>query len=159
MVDCPVNQRQMTYTQAGVTMSSQPGSSNPSNITSVVEMFGFINSAQSNGWAEVRMPILPRHCRSATPRSGVQGGVIVALADHAFVNASSTVVQPGQSTTTTELKVNFIATAVEGHLIATCRLIHYGRRLHVGDIEITDGNGKLIAKGLGSNMVIEQRWP
>ncbi len=135
-------------------MTQQPHSYDP---TSVVEMFGFIDEARGDGWARVRMPILPRHCRSATPGSGVQGGVIVALADHAFVNASATAVEPGQSTTTIELKVNFIATATEGDLVAECRLVHRGRRLHVGDIEIRGDKGRLIAKGLGSNLLLERR--
>ena len=135
-------------------MSQQPPSY---GHASVIEMFGFIDEGRGDGWARVRMPILPRHCRSAMASSGVQGGVIVALADNAFVNASATAVRPGQTTTTTEMKANFIATATEGDLFAECRLIHRGRRLHVGDIEVTDGTGRLIAKVSGTNMVLEQR--
>ena len=108
---------------------------------SASETLGIIDEERGEGWARARMPIRQHHLRRPTPDSGVQGGMIVALADHAFTFASFTVVAPGQTFATVELKVNFIAQANEGELIATGRIIHRGKRTLIGEIEVTDGQG------------------
>ena len=87
----------------------------------------------------------------------MQGGALLSLADRALLNASNSVLEPGYTTTTIELKANLISGVSEGELIAECRLIHRGRRLHVGEIEVKDGTGRLIAKVSGTNLVLEKR--
>ena len=132
--------------------NTQP--SEPSNIR---ETFAWIEEAASDGWARVRMPIRQRHRYASSPTAGVQGGVLLSLADRALLNASNSVLDPGYTTTTIELKANLISGVSEGELIAECRLIQRGRRLHVGEIEVKDGTGRLIAKVSGINLVLEKR--
>ncbi len=128
----------------------------PYEPASFAEMLGTENMDSGEGWARVRMPIRRRHLQSA---GNVQGGVIVSLADDALAKALHTLLSPGQSTVTVELKVNFIATAREGELIAEGRITHKGGTLSVGDATVTDGNGKIIARGLGTWMLLQRTPP
>ncbi len=80
----------------------------------------------------------------------------MSLADHAFTYASFSVLPPGHLIATIELKVNFIAQATRGDLIAECRIIHRGKRTFVGEFEVTDHTGRLIARGMGTNLLLEQ---
>jgi len=56
---------------------------------------------------------------------------------------------------TAELKVNFLAPTTEGSLTAKGRLLREGKRLIVGEAEVMDQDGRLIAKGLGTWAVVE----
>lgn len=84
----------------------------------------------------------------------VQGGLIVALADFAFARAVHSVSKPDQQTVTIELKMNFIAPAKDGRLTATARILSQGRRIVVGEMEVTGDDQVLVARGLGTFMLL-----
>tara|TARA_Y100000758_G_C15761802_1_gene316127 strand:+ start:188 stop:535 length:348 start_codon:yes stop_codon:yes gene_type:complete len=107
-----------------------------------------------DGTSKVIMPIKPGHLQQA---GRVQGGIVVALADYAMFRAIKALLNPGEATTTIELKVNFLAAAEKGELTATAKIISPGRRLMVGEMEVRDQDGKLIAQGLGTYMVLQPR--
>ena len=107
-----------------------------------------------DGTSEEIMPIKPGHLQQA---GRVQGGIVVALADYAMFRAIKALLNPGEATTTIELKVNFLAAAENGELTATAKIISPGRRLMVGEMEVRDQDGKLIAQGLGTYMVLQPR--
>lgn len=106
-----------------------------------------------DGSSTVVMPINPSHLQQA---GRVQGGIVVALADYAFFRAVRLLLKPGEATTTIEIKINFLAAAEQGELTATARIISPGR-LMVGEMEVKDQDGKLIAQGLGTYLVIQPR--
>lgn len=106
-----------------------------------------------NGVGSAFMNIQDMHRQNA---GFVQGGIIVALADFAFHRAVSSVSQPGQPAVTVELKMNFIAPAKDGELTATARIISHGRRIVVGEMDVTDDGQSLIARGLGTFMLLQQ---
>jgi acyl-CoA thioesterase len=56
---------------------------------------------------------------------------------------------------TAELKVNFLAPASAGVVIAKGRLLREGKRLIVGEAEVVDQTGRMIAKGLGTWAVMD----
>jgi acyl-CoA thioesterase len=56
---------------------------------------------------------------------------------------------------TAELKVNFLAPITAGTVIARGRLLREGRRLIVGEAEVVDQTGRMIAKGLGTWAVVD----
>ena len=87
----------------------------------------------------------------------VQGGLIVTLADYAFFRAAKTRLKAGQRTVTVELKVNFIAPANRGELLAKARVISSGRRIIVVEGEVTDDQQTLIARGLSTYLVVQPR--
>lgn len=81
----------------------------------------------------------------------------MALADYAMYRAIKALLKPGEGTATIEIKVNFLAAAQKGELTATANIISTGRRLMVGEMEVKDQDGKLIAQGLGTYMVLQPR--
>ena len=131
--------------------SPSPYQSEPASFS---EMLGTEVLDSGEGWARVRMPIRQRHLQA---QDNVQGGIMVALADEAFHRALQTTLPPSQIAVTVELKVNFIAPAREGELVAVGRIAHKGRTLAIGEMPVTDGNGALIAKGLGTWILLQPR--
>ena len=119
---------------------------------SFAEMLGIEEVEAREGWARVRMPIRDHHLQEA---NAVHGGVIMTLADTAFWRAVTTLLSPGQTSATSELKVNFIKPARGDYLVAESRIIHKGSRLVVGDAEVTDGQGDIVAKALGTYFILE----
>lgn len=111
-------------------------------------------SDPDDGSSAVIMPINPSHLQQA---GRVQGGIVAALADYAFFRAVKPLLKPGETATTVEMKINFLAAAEKGELTATAKIISPGRRIIVGEMEVKDQNGKLIAQGLGTYMVIQPR--
>ena len=79
------------------------------------------------------------------------------MADYAFYRAVKPLLKPGEATTTIELKINFLAPAERGELTATAKIISPGRRVVVGEMEVKDQEGKLIAQGLGTYLIIQPR--
>jgi uncharacterized protein (TIGR00369 family) len=57
---------------------------------------------------------------------------------------------------TAELKVNFLAPITAGTVIARGRLLREGRRLIVGEAEVVDQTGRMIAKGLGTWAAVDE---
>lgn len=108
--------------------------------------------ASKDGVATAFMDIQDMHRQTA---GFVQGGLIVTLADFAFARAVHSVSQPGQRTVTLELKMNFISPAKDGRLTATAKIISKGRTIVVGEIDVTGDGETLIARGLGTFMLLQ----
>lgn len=85
------------------------------------------------------------------------GGVAASLVDSAVGLALCTLLRSQESITTIELKVNFVAPAKPGLLKAKGRIIHRGKRIAIGESEVKDQRGKLIAKGLVTYIIITDR--
>ena len=77
----------------------------------------------------------------------LHGGVLTALCDTSVAVALFTLVEEEDKILTIELKVNFLAPA-NGHIRSQAKIIHKGRRTAVGEVEVTDKSGVLLAKGL-----------
>ena len=57
--------------------------------------------------------------------------------------------KPGEATATIEMKINFLAPAEKGELIATAKIISHGPRVISGEQEVKDQDGKFMHQGLG----------
>lgn len=103
------------------------------------------------GQAEIRLNVAKR----LTQNAGVaHGGVAAALIDSAVGLALCTLLKSHELITTVELKVNFIAPANLGSLKALGKIIHRGKRIAVGEAQVIDEKGKLIAKGLVTYLIM-----
>ena len=111
-------------------------------------------SDPDDGSGKVVMPINQSHLQQA---GRVQGGIVVALADYAMFRAIRPLLKDGEATTTIEIKINFLAAVEKGELTGTAKIISAGRRLMVGEMEVRDQDGKLVAQGLGTYMVLRPR--
>jgi acyl-CoA thioesterase len=80
------------------------------------------------------------------PYGIAHGGAIASLADSAVAMALIDLVNPKDRITTIEFKINFIASVNKGKLEAHARIIHQGSKTAVGDVEVVNEKGKLVAK-------------
>ncbi len=89
----------------------------------------------------------------------VHGGALASVADAAMGVSLATLTDPHtERPITVELKINFMAAVVEGELEARGRIIQRGRTVAVGEAEVTDAEGRLVAKAMGT-FVIRGRDP
>ena len=119
----------------------------------VAALLGIRSGVSADGVGSATMTVRYEHLQEA---GVVQGGLIVTLADHALYLAARTCLSPGQRSTTVELKVNFIAPAKDGELTAAARVISGGRRIIVAEVEVTNDRQVLIARGLGTSLVLQE---
>jgi 1,4-dihydroxy-2-naphthoyl-CoA hydrolase len=85
----------------------------------------------------------------------LHGGAVMAFAD--TIGALGTVVnlREGQGTTTVESKTNFFAASPIGtRLIAEATPLHRGRRTQVWETQLTNAEGRLVAKVTQTQMVL-----
>ena len=85
----------------------------------------------------------------------VHGGVIAALVDVALGQAI-TAHRPKARITTTEMKVNFLRPVREGVMRARARFSKNGRTLVVGSVQVYGSDGKLVAEGLLTYIVLSE---
>jgi len=96
------------------------------------------------GWAKMRMPF----ARKLTNSAGIgHGGALFTLADSAGSMALVSMAAKGEVVTTVEMKINFLKPFDGGAVVAEASILHCGRTTALGDVEIKDQNGALIAKG------------
>ena len=100
-----------------------------------------------------RMVVRPDLC---TLRGIAHGGAIMSFADSlggalAFVNLP----EGAKGTTTVESKTNFVGAAPVGTtLVATCALVHRGRRTQVLQTRVETEQGKLVALVVQTQMTL-----
>ena len=96
------------------------------------------------GWARMRMLFAEK----LTNSTGVShGGALFTLADSAASMALVSMAAKGEVVTTVEMKINFLKPFTGGEAVAEARILHCGKTTALGDVEIKDSNGSLIAKG------------
>ncbi|MDD2853717.1 MAG: PaaI family thioesterase [Desulfuromonadaceae bacterium] len=85
---------------------------------------------------------------------GAHGGLIATLADTVSFFPKP-LLPSGKNCTTTNLNVNFVRPATAGEtLTARSVLTHMGRRMATLNVEIKNGEGKLVAHGTTTLMFI-----
>jgi len=109
-----------------------------------------------NGRARVRMKWRPEHGLV----SGVlHGGFLAIVADAAVHTAADTLMGPGETLTTVELKTNFLAAVRGQDVIGEATIVKRGRTLVLGDVDIRSESGELVGKSLVTYMVLRARAP
>lgn len=107
---------------------------------------------RESGDTEVLLPVRP----FVLNRNGVvHGGVICTLMDEAIGWAAYNSLGEGGQTVTAELKINFLTAATGGTLAGRGRVIRQGKHLIVGEGDIVDQEGRLLARGLGTWMIVD----
>jgi len=76
----------------------------------------------------------------------VHGGAIASLADSGVAMALISLVEPKDRIATIEFKINFFAPVSKGNLEAQAKIIHKGSKTAVGEVEVKNEEGKLVAK-------------
>jgi uncharacterized protein (TIGR00369 family) len=106
-------------------------------------------------------------CTFSMPTSGwitspsglVEGGVTACLIDVAIGGALQTTIPSGTALAPTDLRVQFIRPVPPdaGVITATAQVVHRGRGMAIARAEITNQDGKLLALGNGSAVVLPGR--
>jgi uncharacterized protein (TIGR00369 family) len=84
----------------------------------------------------------------------VHGGVAATLADAAIGIALASHFDGRRPCTTTDLKINYLSAIAQGKIIARSHLLRVGKKLCVGRVDITDGQGKLVAVAIVTYMLL-----
>jgi uncharacterized protein (TIGR00369 family) len=99
------------------------------------------------GWAKMRIPFSDK---LANALGTAHGGVLFTLADAAVSMALVTMMDKREIVTTVEMKINYLKPLAAGEAVAEARIIHCGETTALGDFEVKDADGSLIAKGMGT---------
>jgi acyl-CoA thioesterase len=89
------------------------------------------------------------------PHGVAHGAVAYALADTGMGAALYTLLDPGESCATIEIKIVYLATARAGVLVCNTRVIRKGSRVAVLDSEIFESD-RLVAVALGTYSILNR---
>ncbi len=97
---------------------------------------------------------LPEHFN---PLGTVHGGWAATLLDSALACAVHTMLKPGQTYTSVEMKVNFDRPIMPGIGLVRCeaKTIQVGSRIGTSEARMTDAAGKLLAHGVETCLIME----
>ena len=121
------------------------------NRIPIYELLGMRVEEVSEGYARFRMPF--RH-EITQPMGVIHGGALAAMADSAVAVALWSMVGMDKIFTTIEMKINYISSVGSGEVIAEGTIIHCGRRTAVGEVTLTNLDGKLVGKCIATYMII-----
>src|ERR1700758_2169475 len=139
-------------------MSTQEGSAKPdfrtlatTNDVPVARLIGFEAKEITDGRAIVTLAAGPQH---ANPMGTLHGGILCDIADAAMGIAFASTLAPDESFTTVELKINFFRPVWEARLKAEGKVVRRGSSIGYIECEVTDEQGKLVAKAASTCMVL-----
>ena len=92
---------------------------------------------------------------------GAHGGALAALTDLALVLSlvslyDSQEIESGAGSSTMHFSISYLVPAVDNEVYAEGRILHKGSRTATAEVDITNGQGVLLAKAVGTIM---QRRP
>jgi uncharacterized protein (TIGR00369 family) len=99
------------------------------------------------GVVVIGLPFRPEF-RRAPDQPGYHGGIIAGLIDLAAHAAIA--VKIGRMAPTIDLRIDYLRVASETDLRATAKPLRIGRSTGLADVEVTDGDQRLIAVGRGT---------
>lgn len=105
------------------------------------------------GWAKIRLPFTEK---LANGLGVAHGGAIFSPADSAVGMALVGLINKNQNISTLEMKINYLKPLAEGEIIAEAKIVHRGTMTAIGDVEVKDGKGTLIAKGLATYAITKK---
>ena len=105
-----------------------------------------------DGTARIVMPV---SAEALNIGGTVHGGIIATLVDIAVAVACHSLTPRGERRpmATTELNVTYLRAGRQGPLSCTARIRRRGTSLAVGEAEVADGNGRLLAVGRATYLV------
>ena len=104
------------------------------------------------GWAKLQLPFAKKLTH---PYGIAHGGVIFSLADSAVAMALLGLVEKGERFTTVEMNINYVSPFREGNITAEARIVNKGSRIALGDVDVRDDQGGLVAKCLATYTIMK----
>jgi len=104
------------------------------------------------GFSILEIDLSEKHLQ---PFGMVHGGVFASIIDAAAFWALFYDIEDQKAgATTVDLKLNYLAPAASGKLIAKGRQIKLGKTLGYAEAEVTDANGKILAHGTSTLIIL-----
>ena len=117
----------------------------------VAGLIGFEIEEIGDGRAVGSLRAGPKH---ANPMGTLHGGVLCDLADAAMGMAFASTLAPDESFTTVTLSINFFRPVWQALLRAEARVINRGKSVGYLECDVTDQDGKRIAKASSTCFVL-----
>lgn len=113
----------------------------------LARMLGIRPVSMGDGRARFALTVCPDHMN---PNGVVHGGVVGSLADTAMGGALFSALEPGQSCTTLEMKINYLAPITSGELVAEASVVTRTRRIGVLEARVRGDDDRLVAVATGT---------
>jgi uncharacterized protein (TIGR00369 family) len=117
----------------------------------IAQLLGMRAVSFDEGKAVIELDAEKRH---ANPMGTLHGGVLCDLADLAMGAACFSTLEPGESFTTLELKINYLKPIWTSRLTARAQVKKGGRSVAFLQCEIEDEKGSLVAFATSTCMVL-----
>jgi uncharacterized protein (TIGR00369 family) len=119
----------------------------------IATLMGFRGVEAEPGRALFEMEPGPQHYN---PIGSVHGGIALTLLDSAMGCAVHTLLEAGVGYTTIEVKTNFVRAITADTGLIRCEgvVIHSGSRVATAEGKLTDANGKLLAHGTTTCLIL-----
>jgi uncharacterized protein (TIGR00369 family) len=127
------------------------GSQGKEPVAPVGKLIGFRPTSIEPGKAVFELEAGPQH---ANPMGTLHGGIICDVADAAMGVAYVSTLGDDESFTTIEMKVNFLRPFWTGTLVATGHVVKGGRMIGLVECDVTDKEGRLVARASSTCMTI-----
>jgi uncharacterized protein (TIGR00369 family) len=122
------------------------------NHSPYFELLSMTISDVGPGFSLLEINLAPKHLQ---PFGFVHGGVFSSIIDAAtFWAIFYEIEDQNAAATSVDLKLNYLAPAVSGKLIAKGSRIKLGKTLGYAEATVTDENGKLLAHGTSTLMIL-----
>jgi uncharacterized protein (TIGR00369 family) len=115
----------------------------------IARLVGFVLKAVEPGRAVFELDVDQRH---HNPMGTLHGGIFCDVADAAMGYAFASTLHEAETFTTVELKINFFRPVREGRITAEARLVKAGTTIGYLECDVTDAQGKLLAKAASTCM-------
>jgi uncharacterized protein (TIGR00369 family) len=117
----------------------------------IAKLLGFDITAVEPGRAVIELEAGERH---ANPMGTLHGGVLCDIADAAMGVAYASTLEPGESFTTLELKINFLKPVWRAKLQAVGKIVRRGRTVGMVECDVFDEQQELVARASSTCMTL-----
>jgi uncharacterized protein (TIGR00369 family) len=117
----------------------------------VAKLIGFEIEEVMPGRAIITLQAGPQH---SNPMGTLHGGILCDIADAAMGIAVGSTLEPGQSFTTVELKINFFRPVWSTKLTAEGSVLQRGKTTAYVECVVKEEAGKLVAKAASTCMIL-----
>jgi uncharacterized protein (TIGR00369 family) len=118
----------------------------------IARLLGFVMKSVEPGHAVFEMEADERH---HNPIGTLHGGIYCDLADAAMGIAYAATLGEGETSTTIELKINFLRAVRKATLTAEARVVRAGNTLGYVECDIKDQTGRLVARAASTCMKLK----
>ncbi|MGV8078873.1 MAG: PaaI family thioesterase [Syntrophales bacterium] len=119
------------------------------------DLLGLELTDVKKGWARVRLAF---DRKLVHPLGIAHGGAVFSAADSAVAMALIGLVDRSETFTTIEMKLNYLKPFERGAITAEAVIVHKGSRTALGEVEVRDEEGGMVAKGLATYMILDASW-